>query len=263
MRIRALLQRLTTLYRYRELLYVLAGRDIRIRYKQTAMGFLWALVLPASVVLAGVVVRALIRGEGFGGETLAGLIVKSIPWAFFTSALKNATQSLIGNTNLVSKVAFPKEVFPVAAIVVAGLDLLVSAGVAAIILVFLLPGATAWLLAIPLLLVIILAFVLGLGLALAALNLFFRDIKYIVDVVLTFAIFFTPVLYDASMLGQYEPLVMLNPLAAPLGALTEVVVDGQLRASPWLTYSAVVSFATLAMGYRLFTNLEYKFAESI
>ena len=111
-------ERIRKLYKFRELLFMLTIRDFKLRYKQTVMGVLWALLMPVAVVAAGMIIRLVAQSAEIKGFEISSIIVKSLPWAFFISALRFSTNSLLGNSNLVAKVAFPKEVFPLAAIAV-------------------------------------------------------------------------------------------------------------------------------------------------
>ena len=261
-----MIRHLQRLLKSRELLYMLVWRDVRIRYKQTVMGFLWALLMPCLIVGAGTLVRigmASLSGKPVSAEDVASVVVKAVPWAFFIAAVRFGTNSLISNPNLVTKIAFPKEVFPLAAVAANFFDFLIAAVAMVIALLFMgwRPGVEAlWVL--PLLLVLV-SFTTGLCLLLSAGNLFFRDVKYLVEVILTYAIFFTPVLYDAPMVGKWEHVLMLNPVAGILEGLAQVLVwHGQPRLG-WIAYSAAVAAITLFLGYWMFKQLEEQFAERI
>lgn len=255
---------LRRLYRFRELLYMLTLRDFKLRYKQAAMGFLWAILMPMVIVGAGIVIRMLIsQSATIGRGDLASIIVKSLPWSFFVASLRTTTASLVGNSNLVSKVAFPKEVFPISAVASALFDFSVACIVAIVVLAVLQTPVHWTALLAPLLMLPLVVLVIGLGLILSALNLFFRDVKYIIEVILTFAIFFTPVLYDVSMLGRFASIAMLNPVAPILESLGSLILEGNVGQWPWLLYSCVVAVLTLTLGYRVFKNLEIQFAERI
>lgn len=258
-----MVREIRALVRYRELLYMLSLRDIKLRYKQSVMGLLWAMLMPGLIVAAGIVVRLLLSGGRVDRAALAGIVVRSLPWAFFVASLRFATNSLIGNANLVSKVAFPKEVFPLAAVAASLFDLGVACLAGALALLLLgvrVDVAALW--AVPLLLTLV-AFTCGACLLLASLNLFYRDVKYIVEVLLTFAIFFTPVLYDASMLGRFETLALLNPVAPILEGLDGAIVAGTPPDPAWLGYSVAWAVLLLWVGYATFKHLEYRFAESV
>lgn len=256
---------LRRLHRYRELLYMLALRDFKIRYKQTALGFLWALFMPLAVVLAGVVIRYIVADRAHLGQfDLASIVVKSLPWTFFIGSLRNSLGSLTGNSNLVAKMAFPKEVFPLASIVGRLTDFTVATTFALLIMVVFMDvrfTATAWF-AIPLFLIVV-VMACGFALLLSSLNLLYRDVQYVVDVILTFAIFFTPVLYDVAMLGKFSTVAMLNPMAPLLEGFRDVMVLGRLPDPLWITYSCTFALAIFLLGYWVFKNLETQFAERI
>jgi ABC-type polysaccharide/polyol phosphate export permease len=258
-------QVLRRLYRYRELLYMLARRDFTVRYKQTALGLLWALFTPLAVVLAGIVIRYIAADRAHLGQfDLASIVVKSLPWTFFTGALRSSMTSLVGNGNLVAKMAFPKEVFPFSTIAARLTDFTVATAFAMLVLVFFMDvrfTATAWL-AIPLFLVVVML-VTGFALLLSSMNLLYRDVHYVVDVVLTFSIFFTPVLYDVEMLGKYSTIALLNPMAPLLEAFRDVMVLDRLPDPFWTTYSCVFALGIFLLGYRVFKQLETVFAERI
>jgi lipopolysaccharide transport system permease protein len=255
-----------TLTNYRELLYLLAWRDVRVRYKQSIMGLLWAILMPSLIVGAGALVRygfAEFSKTTVSTEDIVSVMVRAVIWAFFVSAIRFGTASLVSNANLVSKIAFPKEVFPIAAVISSLFDFAIA--LAVVILLLLMFGFTPtplWLLAIPLLL-LMLAQAIGLALLLSSLNLFYRDVKYIVEIFLTYAIFFTPVLYPAEMFGHWEFLLLLNPISPLLEGMSDAVVTGQRPDPFWITYAAAWAVALLLLGYWLFKQLETKFAERI
>jgi lipopolysaccharide transport system permease protein len=250
----------------RDLLFVLTLRDIKIKYKQSAMGLLWAVLMPALIVGAGMLIRVAISkmsGAPLSSDSLASIAVKALPWAFIVSAIRFATNSLASNANLVTKINCPRIAFPFSAVLSALFDMAIAMIPLVAVLVWcgITPGfALAW---VPVLLFLLVLLVSGLGIALAAANLFFRDVKYIVEVVLTFAIFFTPVFYEADMLGDWQVWVLLNPLAPLLEGLRSAVV---LNAAPdihWLLYSAVTSVLIFAGGWLLFRRLEPAFADYV
>lgn len=269
---------------YRDLLYQVTLRDIRIRYKQAVMGFGWALLMPALVVLAGLLVK--VAMSTFAGRPLhmsdvASVTVKAIPWAFFVGAIGFASASLLSNIQLVTKVYLPREVFPMAATLAQAFDTLITSVVAAVALPFLGVPLSWTLMWVPLLAVLLFLFTAAVGLFLSCANLFFRDVKYIVQVLLTFGIFFTPVLFDAAMFGpKGAGLVMLNPLSPFLEGFRLCVVEhrhltetihtvtaaGQtvLIWTPWyLAYAVLWSVGGFLAASLYFHRLEFVFAEYI
>jgi len=272
----------TELWQYRHLIYQFARRDIVLRYKQAVMGFLWAVFMPLLIVASGFLVRFAVAqssGSSLGGSSVAGIAVKSIAWAFFVGTLGFATTSLTGAMNLVSKVYFPREVLPLSATIGQMFDFTVGAVALLFILPFLHVGVSLQLLWLPVLLVLLFTFTLGVALFASCGNLFYRDVKYIVQVLLTFGIFFTPVFFEPAMLGPKAAwIVMLNPLAPILEGLRLAVVEQHnllqplmthtpkgvlVQAwSPWsLLYSAAWALGGLALSALLFHRLESAFAE--
>jgi ABC-type polysaccharide/polyol phosphate export permease len=250
----------------RDLLYMIAWREIKIRYKQSVMGFMWAILLPAVIVTAGIIVRygmSAISGKPISGQEIAGITVKALVWAYFAGALRFSSTSLIGNPNLVTKIYMPREIFPLAAILSQLLDFGVASVLAAI--VFLLTGlGPSWqLLWVPLLLVITVALATGWALLISAACLFFRDVKYLVEVVLTFAVFITPVFYDVEMFKKWSTVLLLNPLAPLIEGLEKCVVYQEMPSLPWLSYSAGVALVSLLAGFYFFKKWEPAFAENI
>jgi ABC-type polysaccharide/polyol phosphate export permease len=272
------------IWRYRELLYQLTLRDIRIRYKQAVMGFGWAIFMPGLIVLAGTLVRfamAYMGGSKVELSEIAGMAVKAIPWSFFVGALGFATASLTGNLQLVSKIYFPREVLPLSATLAQCFDTTIGTVTMAVALPFLGVHYGIALLWVPLLALLIFMFTAATALFISCANLFFRDVKYIVQVLLTFGIFFTPVFFEPRMFGQLGGRIMLlNPLAPLLEGLRLSIVHGHNLVtplvtatgsgasfpvwSPWyLAYSAAWAVIGLVVSAIIFHRAEAVFAEYV
>lgn len=264
------------LWTSRELFSQLTRRDLKLRYRQAAMGVAWALFLPVLTVGAGLIVRGVfVRGGVLGAPSLAGIAIKSWGWAFFAGAMNFATISLLSNAQLVTKIYFPREVLPLAAIVAQGFDSLL--GFAVIMLAghwlgFQWSVQLFWL---PLLVAALLLVTTGLAFLFACANLFYRDVKYILQVLLTFGIFFTPVLFDVSAFGpRAAALFMLNPLTPILEGLRLTLANGTsllttihapsgvLVWSPWdLVYSICFGLVCVVTGAIAFRRGAAYFAE--
>jgi len=215
---------------YRELLFQLTLRDVRIRYKQAVMGFGWALVMPVLVVGAGFLVKiamAQMSGAEFRAESFAGMAVKALPWTFFVGAIGSATGSLTGNSNLLTKIYFPREVLPASAVLTQAFDSAIGTiALGLVLFLFLQVGLSLQTLWIVPLIVFLFLFTIGAALLLSCANLFFRDVKYIVQVFVTFGIFFTPVLYEPESFGPTGcRMMMLNPLAPLLEGIRLATVE--------------------------------------
>jgi ABC-type polysaccharide/polyol phosphate export permease len=247
------------------------------------MGVGWAVFMPVMVVLSGLIVRYImnqVSGGTFEREVIAIISIKSLPWAFFVGAIGFATNSLTSNNSLVSKIYFPREVLPISAILAQSFDTMIGSLALVFVLPFLgieLHWTIVW---IPILVLMLFAFTLCLGLLLSAANLFYRDVKFIVQVVLMFGIFFTPVLYEPSMLGQTgAKLIMMNPLSPLVEGLRLSVVEGHNLLtplvvgaggaamtiwSPWNLVSGIL-WATLglALSIVIFHRSQARFAELV
>jgi len=264
----------------RDLLKQLTLRDIRIRYKQAALGFAWALLMPMVIVLAGLAIRAAIAyaaGAHLSTHQIGAMAVKAVPWAFFVGCITMGTPSLLANMQLVTKIYFPREVLPLAAVLAQSFDSAIGAVLVTLILPLFGVGVSVQLLWVPLLLVCLWTFSAACVLFLSCANLFFRDVKYLVQVFLTFGIFVTPVLMDASMFGpKGAAVIMLNPVAPILEGLRLAIIEhhnllepllapkGFVVWHPWyLAYSAAWAVFGLVGSALLFHRSERRFAEII
>lgn len=264
----------------RELLVELTRRDLRVRYKQSLIGVAWALVMPLVVIFSGWIVRvafAAMSGQTVDALALADIAVKSVGWAFFVGALGFGTSSLTQNFVLLTKVYFPRELLPFAAILTQVVDTTVGGAALVVLLPFLgvVPGVT--ILWMPLLALLLLLITTSLTLLLSCINVFFRDARHLVQLILSFGIFFTPVFFDAAALGSRgAQLVMLNPLSPVLEGMRLAVVHGHDLSTPLLAASGVTAWSPWMLGYAgawalggivvssvIFHRAEFKFAEFV
>jgi ABC-type polysaccharide/polyol phosphate export permease len=265
----------------RDLVAQFTLRDITIRYTQAVMGFAWALVMPLLIVCAGLVFRVVLStlsNSPIEGASVASLAAKAVPWAFFSGGLTQATQSLLAQSNLIGKVYFPREAIPVASVFAQAPDLIVSLVVVFIVLPIVgisLHVATLWGL---LMLVLLVVFTIGWALLLSCANLFYRDVKYILQVALNFGVFATPVFFEPQMLGpKGAPIMLALPLSPFIQAMDIAVVRGQslldriVMTTPkgtivvwdwWmLAYAASVSILLACLGLVIFRRASGRFAE--
>ncbi len=272
----------TELLEARELLWQLTVRDLRVRYKQAIMGLGWALLMPLLIVGAGILIKyaaSQMAGRDIALASLGGITVKGLAWAFFVGSINFATPSLVASRGLVTKIYFPREVLPLAAVQTQLFDSCIG-GVTAV-LVLLLMGSIAWsfsLLWIVPLLILLVLLTAGLALFLSCANLFFRDVKYLVQIMVTFGIFFTPVLFEPVNFGPTGAMLMMaNPLSPILEGLRLSIVEGHnlffpltktvhdvaiLEWSPlFLVYSAAWALLGLLGAWWLFHKLEFVYAE--
>jgi ABC-type polysaccharide/polyol phosphate export permease len=241
-------------------------RDIKIRYKQSIMGFLWAILMPILIVLSGIMVRyglVVVSHTPLKTEDLASIAVKSIPWAFLVSSIRCSCASLTNNVPLVTKIYFPKEIFPVAAVMACLFDFAIGFAVLVLVLLATGVGWSFYVMWTPVLLLTMLLLAIGIGVTVSAASLFFRDVKYIVEVLITFGIFFTPVFYDVRIFGDKAKWLLLNPAAPILDGFSACIIRNQSPDLFWCAYSSALSLTFLICGYMLFKQLEPAFAESI
>jgi lipopolysaccharide transport system permease protein len=267
--------------RSRSLIFQLTLRDIRIRYKQAFLGFVWAILTPLLVVAAGLIVRAAflhMAGKPLDVDSAIGIVVKALAWAFVAGAIGFSTTALTGNVNLISKMYFPRETMPLSIVLASALDSMIGTAALSLFLPFTgwrPSGAILW---VPVLAVVLFMLTLAAALVVSCANLFYRDVKYIVQVLITYGIFFTPVFYEPGMLGgQWVTLQMLNPVAPILEGLRLSVVnghnlfvtlqnssDGSLIWSPWYLGSSIVwAFGGLFSSSIIFHRAQFRFAENV
>ena len=255
------------LWRYRELFLVLAWRDVAVRYKQTLLGVLWALLRPILTLLVlSVIFGRIARLPSEGGAPYPLMVLAGmLPWTFFASALSDASSSLITNVNLVSKVYFPRMIVPAATVVVAFIDFLVSL----LVLVGLMlwygftPGLEIWLL--PVFLVLAILASLGPGLWISALNVRYRDFRYVIPFLVQFGLYVSPVGFSSSLVpDKWRLLYSLNPMVGVIDGFRWCILGGNTPVN-WIGFavSMAVIFALLWLGITRFRNAENTFADVI
>jgi ABC-type polysaccharide/polyol phosphate export permease len=251
-------------FEYRELLVRVTVRDLLLRYKQTAMGFGWAIFMPlVNTAIFSVIftrVAPIDVGVPYPLFAFSGLLA----WNFFASAQRFAVVSLTSNSNLVTKVYCPREIFPFAAIIVALVDFAVASTVLAALMVYYGIGPSlAWLF-LPVVVVVNVAFTAGVALVLAMANLFYRDIKYLFEIVIAVWMFATSVVYPVDQIGgRLAAVLALNPMTPIIDAYRAVLLHGTLPPAVSFAGAAAVSLATLAIGWLTFHRAEFRFAENI
>jgi lipopolysaccharide transport system permease protein len=253
------------LWRYRELLYFLAWRDVAVRYKQTAIGVAWAVIRPALTVLIFVGFRRMAGLSSAGPPQPVLVMAAVLPWQLFSSALTDASASVVGNANLISKIYFPRLVAPAAALATSLVDFLVTVGLLLVLMAWygVWPSWTA--LALPVFILLALALSLGAGLVFAALNVKYRDFRYVVPFVVQFGLFVSPVAFRASEVpASVRWIVEINPLVGVIGGFRWAIIgNSQSLDLPAVLYSAVAAALLLWLGVWYFRRVERGFADVI
>lgn len=254
------------LWHYRELFQVLAWRDIAVRYKQTAIGLLWVILRPfLTMVVLTIVFGRIARLPTEGAAPYALLVFTGmLPWSFFSMALAEASNSLINNSNLVSKVYFPRMIVPLATIVVAFVDFLVSFS-----LLIMLMGWFAYLpswhvLLLPVFIALALLSSMGPALWITALNVKYRDFRYVIPFIVQFGLYISPVGFSSSVVpAQWRLLYSLNPVVGVIDGFRWCLLDGVQLYWPSIMLSAIVTCILAWWGTRRFLAMEASFADVI
>jgi ABC-2 type transport system permease protein/lipopolysaccharide transport system permease protein len=247
---------------YRGLLYQLTARDILVRYKQAVMGFGWAIFMPLiNTILFSVIftrVAKLDTPVPYPVFAYTGLLF----WNFFASSLRFAVISLSSNAVLVTKIYFPREVFPFAAILVCLVDLAVGATVLVALMIYYQIPPAPTLVMVPVILAIQITLTAGIGLVISMANLFLRDVKYLFEMVLTVGMFATSVVYPVQLVGgRLQWLLVLNPMTPIIDGYRSTILLGQWPAAGPLLGAALLSVVVLACAWLAFHRTEYRFAE--
>lgn len=252
------------LIRYRELLLELTRRDLLLRYKQTVMGYGWAISMPVlNMVIFSVIFTRVVRIDtpvAYPVFAYAGLL----PWNCFATSLRFCVDSLTRHTPLVTKVYFPREVLPFSAILVCLVDFGVASSVLAALMLFYGVGIHATVLLVPVIVGIQVTLTAALGLLLAMGNLFYRDVKYLFEVLLTAGMFATAVVYPIDRVGgTLGSLLALNPMTHVIDAYRALVLYGQVPPAGPLVATAAFSVALFVVAWVGFHRAQYAFAENV
>lgn len=254
------------LWRYRELFQVLAWRDVSVRYKQTAIGVAWAVIRPLLTMIIFTVIFGKVAKLPTEGAAPYALLVLAgmLPWQFFSTAVTDASNSLVTNANLVTKVYFPRTIMPASALIVALVDMAISLGIVVLLMLWYrhAPGWSLFLLPAYFLLALIAG--LGPSLWLSALNVKYRDFRYVVPFMVQFGLYVSPVGFSSTVVPQaWRTLFYLNPMAAVIDGFRWTLLGGTAVWWPGQGIGLAVSVVLLVSGLRYFRSVEKGFADVI
>ncbi len=255
------------LWRYRELFYFLAWRDILVRYKQTVIGIAWAVIRPFLTVVVFTVVFSRIAKLPAPVVVPYALLVMAamLPWQFFSTSLSESSNSLIGNANLISKIYFPRLIVPAGSVITSFVDFLITLGLMAVLMLWYRFMPDWHLLLLPVFLVLAFAASFGTGLWLCALNVEYRDFRYIVPFIVQFGLYISPVGFSSSIVPEkWRLLYSLNPMVGVIDGFRWSLLRGQspFQLSAFLI-SAFITVALVASGIWYFRKMERTFADVI
>jgi homopolymeric O-antigen transport system permease protein len=257
--------RLRELWEYRELAYFLVWRDIKVRYKQTVLGAAWAIIQPIlTMVVFSVFFGRLAKMPSDGVPYPIFAFAALVPWTFFANALTQASSSLVGSANLIKKVYFPRLIVPLAAVLSGILDFALAFGVLLIMMAGYNVGFTLRLLLVPLFVLLAVTTALGVALWLSALNVEYRDVRYVVPFLTQFWLFATPVAYPSSLLSEpWRTIYGLNPMVGVVEGFRWALLNTGSEPGPMLAVSSLVSVVLVVGGAYNFRRLERTFADLV
>lgn len=255
---------LPDLWQYRDLLYILALRDIKVRYKQTVLGAAWAIIQPLFTMLIFSVFFGRLAGipsEGIPYPLFAyaGLL----PWTFFSNAVTNSGNSLVGNSNLITKVYFPRMIIPMATVAAGLIDFVIAFGLLIVLMFYYGTGLSVSISMLPILVILTSLLAIGIGMWMSALNVKYRDVRYALPFLIQLGMFASPIIYPSSLVPEkWRWLVWLNPIAGQIEAYRSAFFGKPFN---WLALgiSAIMTFAILIYAAYNFRRMEKSFADII
>jgi lipopolysaccharide transport system permease protein len=255
---------LQDLWQYRDLLYILTMRDIKVRYKQTILGALWAIIQP----LFAMVIFTLFFGR-LAGMPSDGIpypifaYAALLPWTFFSNAVTGSGNSLVGNSNLITKIYFPRMIIPIATVASGLLDFLIAFGLLVFLMFYYAVGLSINILMLPILVVLTSLLAIGIGMWVSAMTVKFRDIRYALPFLIQLGMFATPIIYPSSLVpDKWRWLLSLNPLTGQIEAYRSAFFG---KPFDWfsLAISVVLTLAILFYAAYTFRRMEKSFADLI
>ena len=257
--------KLRELWEYRELVYFLTWRDIKVRYKQTALGAAWAIIQPFFTMVVFSLFFGYLAGVPSDGTPYPLFAYAAlVPWTFFANALSESSNSLIQSANLVTKVYFPRLAIPLSSVVSGAVDFLLAFAVLLLMMSWYGALPTWNIVFLPLLFLLALTTSLGVGLWLSALNVKYRDVRYTVPFLTQFWMIATPIAYPSSLLpGPWRSLYSINPMVGVVEGFRWALLDVDTAPGPILAVSSLASLAILVSGAFYFRRMEKTFADLI
>jgi lipopolysaccharide transport system permease protein len=255
------------LWKYRELFYILSWRDIKVRYKQTVIGAAWSVVRPLlTMIIFTLIFSKIAKLQAVGTAPYAIMVYAAmLPWQFFSTALSESSNSLISNTNLISKVYFPRLIIPTSTIITSLIDFLIAFVLMIGLFVYFNYYPSWQIIALPLFLLLCFVASMGAGLYITALNVKYRDFRYIVPFIVQFGLYISPVGFNSSIVPEkYKLLFYLNPMAGVIDGFRWSLLKGEQPMYMTGMYLSIgMSLFLLWLGIWQFRKMEKKFADII
>jgi lipopolysaccharide transport system permease protein len=257
--------RLRELWSYRELLYFLIWRDVKVRYKQTAIGAAWAIIQPLmTMIVFSVFFGKLGKLSSDGVPYPIFSFAALVPWTLFSNGLTQATNSLVGSSNLIKKVYFPRLIIPVATVLAGVIDFAIAFGVLLLLMMFYGILPTMNVVMLPLFLLLTLVTSLGVSLWLSALNVEYRDVKYVIPFLSQIWLFATPIAYSSTLLSEpWRTIYGLNPMVGVVEGFRWALLGTNTGPGMMIVASSLASVLMLISGAYYFRRMERTFADVV
>lgn len=261
----SILSDLEELNLHRELLFTWALRDFKVRYSQSLLGITWAILQPFSLmVIFSAVFSVILKVPTDRIPYPVFAYTALLPWTFFANSLSFSIPSLVNNMNLVSKIYFPREIFPLSSIMVCFVDFLVASSIYVMMLLFYRVSVRPTILFVPLILMVQILLTIGISLLGSAVNVFYRDVRFVIPLLLQIWMYVSPVIYPANLIPiKYRPIYFLNPMAELIDAYRRTILFNQMPDWPYLGLATLLSVLLMVGAYRYFKRVERKFADLI
>jgi lipopolysaccharide transport system permease protein len=256
----------TDLWRYRELFYILSWRDIQVRYKQTAIGAAWSIIRPLLTMIIFTVIFGRIAGMQNKGAAPYAIMVYAgmLPWQFFSNALAEASSSLVGNANLITKVYFPRMIIPASSVIVSLVDFGISFLLMLVLLVWFRYVPSWHIVFLPIFTITAFLASLGTGLYITALNVKYRDFRYIIPFIVQFGLYISPVGFSSTRIPEkWRLLYSLNPMVGVIDGFRWSILGEEQLYMPGFILSNIVIILFCFIGVRYFRKTEKSFADNI
>jgi lipopolysaccharide transport system permease protein len=266
--------RVTDLIGYRELVTSLVVRELKARYKNSVLGFLWSLLNPLGMMLVFTVVFTVFWPDNQVENYPVFLLCGLLPWNYFSAGIMGSIHSIVGNAGLVKKIYFPREILPIAAILAQLVNFLLALVVLFAVLIAFHANISSWVWVLPLVILIQTCFMLGMALILSTLNVFYRDVAMVMDVVMLAWFFLTPIFYPIERLPRSYELLginldvhwlmhVLNPMSSLISAYRDLLYWGYLTDIYFLSRTIMTALLVLVFGYWFFVRFSGRFGEEV
>ncbi len=254
------------IWSYRELFYILSWRDIKVRYKQTVIGAAWSVLRPIlTMIIFTIVFSKVAKLTPEGGAPYSIMVFSALlPWYFFANSLSEASQSLITNSNLITKVYFPRIIIPLSSIIVNLIDFFISLAILIVLMVFYKYIPPIKILFVPLFLVLVFFLAFGTGLFITALNVKYRDFRFVIPFIIQIGLYISPIGFSTSIIpDKWKMLYYLNPMVGIIDGFRWCIIGNNRLDVFGLLMSVVTTFIIVLIGVRYFRKTERSFADSI